>query len=511
MKFAYKEGVSHCAGVSVVKLMDALNLDSLRRATVVAGTQALERTVRWVNVVDVPDPLPWVREGDLLLTTGYAWPRDEDGLDRLIAAMAGRGLAGLGLAVPNFFERMPLAARRAADAHHLPLLEIPWEIPFSSITEEIHRSILSLQRDLLEQSEAIHKKLMKAGLEAKSLQDLTDTLHSLIGREVWIEHPEGGVLAKSPAGGKPDLSENGQSEHAPYECPILIKREPAAVLKIVQHGHPLGELEIRAAESAAVVIALHLSQQRALASLETQLGYSFLESLLEGVVEPTSQMLQRAQILGFDPGGVYSVGLLVLSAQVPLSRDGVIRREKLAVSLKRELQDLHAAPLLSLSQNHITFLLPERCPFSRLWERLRSPDVAMFLSRTHQGFAGVRQGFAEVSSLLPYTVPGRCCRFEDLLVHRVLIGEREARAQFLEKLFQPLMRDKNGEVLVETVIAAARCGFHLKKAAEAMCVHPKTLRYRLDRAISLGGFDFQDPQQQFELQLAERVLSLQDK
>jgi purine catabolism regulator len=46
-----------------MKLSDALKLEWLKRAKVVAGANALECTVCWVSVVDVPYPLPWVRTG----------------------------------------------------------------------------------------------------------------------------------------------------------------------------------------------------------------------------------------------------------------------------------------------------------------------------------------------------------------------------------------------------------------------------------------------------------------
>jgi PucR family transcriptional regulator, purine catabolism regulatory protein len=523
-------------GAALLKLLDALALDTLKRAKIVAGAGALERTLSWVHVVDVPDPLPWVREGHFLLTTGYAWPRDESAQYRLISELAHRGLAGLGLAVPNFFEQMPKAARQAADDHDFPLLEIPWDIPFSSITEQIHQFILSFQRELLERSEAIHRKLMKAALEAESLQDISDSLSSLIGRDVAIEHPEGGVLAYSEQGrpaavravssvlhlGQQTGPDRPDAFHLPempelglparFVCPIHLKRELTGIVWITETSGPLGELEQRAAEYAAVVISLHLSQQRALASLERQLGYSFLESLQEGKFELTTQMVNRAQILGFDPEGVYFVGLLLIRAQVPLSRDGIIRREKLTERLRAELQALDVPPLLSISQNQVTFLIPERCDsVHSLWSRLQAKDVTLFISRKHKGFEGVSQGYAEVCSMIPYAAAGEAARFEDLLVHRVLTGEQEARLQFMAKLFAPLKTGKNGEVLVETLIAAARSGFQLKKTAEELCIHPKTLRYRLDRAIALGGLDLDNPDTRFELQLAARILSLEAK
>ena len=49
-----------------MKLLEMLSLDVLERACVVAGAVGLERKVRWVHLVDLPDLLPWVRAGQFL-------------------------------------------------------------------------------------------------------------------------------------------------------------------------------------------------------------------------------------------------------------------------------------------------------------------------------------------------------------------------------------------------------------------------------------------------------------
>ncbi len=45
-----------------------LGISSLRGASVLAGAAGLDREVRRVNVMEVPDILPWVKPHELLLT-----------------------------------------------------------------------------------------------------------------------------------------------------------------------------------------------------------------------------------------------------------------------------------------------------------------------------------------------------------------------------------------------------------------------------------------------------------
>jgi hypothetical protein len=71
--------------------------------------------VGWVHVVDVPEPAPWVRPGQLVLTTGYAWPRKAPALRRFAEELAA-GSAAVAPAVPQFLDLFP-------SAHHA------WQLP----------------------------------------------------------------------------------------------------------------------------------------------------------------------------------------------------------------------------------------------------------------------------------------------------------------------------------------------------------------------------------------------
>ncbi len=532
-----------------MKLAKILALDPLLRARVVAGGDTLDRDVRWVHITDLPDFLEWVRPGLFLLTTGYAWPHDAEAQRTLIRALADLKLACVGLAVPQFFEHMPEAACEEADRLHLPLVEIPWDIPFVQITEAAHRAILAEQYHVIEQSEAIHRALTRAALEIEGLRDLAPTLGSLIGRAISIEDTDGHVLADyvipaeedearrmTRANGQsppeliaqldqlgymrtirratravriPALPRFGFAERVVY--PIRLKEELVGMVWIIEGSQPLSELDERAAEHAAVVAALQIAHQRELASMEARLGYAFLDSLLEGHFAATPQALERAQLLGFDLSVAYRAGLLLLDESIPLSREGFLRRERLSDRLRQQLKRIGVAPLLSLSLNRISFLLPESSAPARIWPAFAEDGVALALGRPYPGVEGVQQSYREALSLVPYLPPRSMHLYETLLLPRVLMGDAEAQRAFLDGLLGQLRRKRNGDVLTETVLAFAKAGFHHAAVAHQLHVHPKTLQYRLTRVADLTGLDFSDAETRFQLQLAAHILSLQDK
>lgn len=58
---------------------ELLALPSLSGSTLVAGQRGLEKIVRRVNVIEVPDILPWVKPNELLLTTGFPLRHGDSG------------------------------------------------------------------------------------------------------------------------------------------------------------------------------------------------------------------------------------------------------------------------------------------------------------------------------------------------------------------------------------------------------------------------------------------------
>jgi purine catabolism regulator len=524
-----------------MKLADMLALSALQRARVVAAREHLDRDVLWVHITDLPDFLEWVRPGLFLLTTGYAWPRAAEAQRTLIRALAKRRLACVGLAVPQFFEHMPAAACEEAERVHLPLVEIPWDIPFVQITEATHRAILAEQYRVIEQSEAIHRALTRAALDFEGLQDLAATLGNLIARAVTIEDPDGHVLAEHPLAQTPGASPSAALHVAPADraaylhairrasgplripppaplgaaahvvYPIRLKDELVGAVWIREGDQALSELDARAAEHAAIVAALQIAHQRELASVEARLGYAFLDSLLEGRFEPTPQALERAHLQGFDAAATHRVGVLVLDEPVPLSHDGFLRRERLSAHLRQHLKRLGVSPLLSLSLNRVCFLVPESCSPARVWQTLEGEDAALALGRPYPGVEGVQRSYREALSLLPHVPPRGLHQYETLLLPRVLMGDREARRAFLEGLLGRLRMQRNGDVLLDTLLASAQAGFHHTTVAGTLHIHPKTLHYRLARIAQLTGLDLSSADTRFQLQLAAQLLSLEDK
>ncbi|HEY8313636.1 MAG TPA: PucR family transcriptional regulator ligand-binding domain-containing protein [Candidatus Baltobacteraceae bacterium] len=530
-----------------LKLREILGSSSLAQARIVAGQTGLDREVLWSHIADVPDPVPWVRPGYLLLTSGYSWPTDDAEQCRQIAALAQAGVAAIGMAVPTFVEQFSPEARAQGDRVGLPLLEIPWEIPFAQITEELHRTIMAQPYKIIERSEQIHRALTRAATRDAGLDDLAKSLAGLIDRSVTFEDPSGkllascsneraehdavrretleraqspelllGVLERTGLARRiramdrplriPAMPEIGLS--ARVVCPIRIGSDFVGMVWIIEGDSPLSELDHRAAEHAALVAAIHIAHQRELSSVETRLGYASFLSLLEAEPGQTPMAEERVRLLGFDLQGRYRVGIVLVPEELPLGREGLLKRDRVASRLRDALKTLGVEQLVTVTLNHVPFLLPESKPPELIYAALGDASLSIVLGRVHAGAEGVRSSYREALSLTNYRYRGSVATFEDLLVPRVIMGDVKARETFLDDLFAPLRSRKNGRLLAGALLAFARSGFQLGETANALGIHQNTLRYRLDRAAAAMAVSLDDVDVRFWLQLATRLLDI---
>jgi purine catabolism regulator len=114
---------------------------------------AAQAHVRWVHITELIDPTPWLKGGELLLTTGIQLdgPKTQH---ELIERLVEHEIAGLGFGTGFAHKRLPVALVNAARKRGFPVFEIPYELPFIAITERVFAQLVDERYELLQRSMA---------------------------------------------------------------------------------------------------------------------------------------------------------------------------------------------------------------------------------------------------------------------------------------------------------------------------------------------------------------------
>lgn len=131
--------------VGGVPLREVLDVPALAGHRLLAGRDGLGRIIQGANVMEVPDILDWVKPHEFLVTTAYSLRHDPDQLTGLVEQLAQRGLAGLGIKLGRYVDRLPDDAVAAADAAGFAVVGLPADTAFSDLLHQVLTRILDHQ------------------------------------------------------------------------------------------------------------------------------------------------------------------------------------------------------------------------------------------------------------------------------------------------------------------------------------------------------------------------------
>nr|WSX52587.1 PucR family transcriptional regulator [Streptomyces sp. NBC_00974] len=302
-----------------ITVQRALELPGLRSGLpeVVACADRLGRNVRWVHAGEVPNIASLLKGGELLLTTGLGLGTRPAEQRAFVRRLADRGIAALVVELGPRFPRLPATLVETARAAGLPLVQLHREVPFVTVTEEVHTEIVNGHYALLQRAEEVHRRCTEALLGGGGIPQVLHILADFTANPVFLETPDGQLLyAAGPTAGEAAADPlqvweglRGQRTAEPSGNSVVVDvpggghgtGSVRARLVLLGVSSPLLPVHRMAAERTAGVLAVVLMQARQEDELAARGRGDFLTDLAEGRISAEDAPAQ-ARVLGFKPG-----------------------------------------------------------------------------------------------------------------------------------------------------------------------------------------------------------------
>ncbi len=310
--------------VDGLTVREMLGQDAMRGTRIIAGAGGLDRVVRRLNVMTVPNIVRWTKQDEFLLTTGYPLPRQPGEFGRLIEQLAANGLAGLGVKLDEYLAEVPADAVELADRAAFPIIVIPPTSPLDDVLSQTFETIVNRQATALARRQQIHDAFLRVALTGGGLARLSDELAEILpGADVVICDPAGCPLAATTRSGA--APQDARARYLPGGSDRVntgwlvpgVHRDAgtgtpraAALIRAgeMRHGWVLAVGGAQglpgmagvAVEQAALVAALEITRDLAVLAVEQQFASNALHDLVTGTAANMDQALERAVRFGWD-------------------------------------------------------------------------------------------------------------------------------------------------------------------------------------------------------------------
>ncbi len=513
---------------------EAMALGGLRRGEVLAGAGGLDRTITWVKVLESPETISWLAEGELLLTVAFAIKDDRAAQKDLMRNLAAVKSSG-------------------------PILE----------------RIINAQNAELRRSIEIHRQFTDLALDGQGLNAIVKTLGELVESSIALEDINFHLLASHVVPGVTDKHRQQTLAHhgtppkvqqaaairamlhevvqgrVPHKvqpfpelgltaqriiAPVLAGRECLGYLSIIDLPQHHEELAMMAIEHAATVIALEMIKQREVAEAEDRVRGELVDDLLNGTFGDEANVQRRARHLRYDLSVPHR--LLV----VDVDHFGRFIREQhyeegRVIALKHQLFQVvtgavrrqHPRHLVSAHSDSVIVLVPRPADgkdpeaealAGRIREAVAESElgitVSVSIGRLCVKPDDFKPAFTEAQRALDLMVRfgkrEQVINYDRLGVYRLLaqVEDRAGLDAFAGRMLAPLIdydRARGAPLLRTLEVYLQRHG-NLRQSARDLHIHLNTLHYRLRRIGEVTGVDLKDADARLDLLLALRVRAL---
>ncbi|MGO4886917.1 PucR family transcriptional regulator [Anaerobacillus sp. MEB173] len=311
----------------LITVEDVCRLPVLQEANVKTSHRFLDqKQIEWVSVIETPVE-DFVRKNEFVLTTGIGCGHDQDLFIKFVKEVIDSGAACMAIATGRYIKHTPKKVVQLAEQHQFPILEIPWEIRFADVIQEIMTLLNQKENKVYLQSEYIRKKLLNMILQGAVISDIANFMYDMIHLPVLITDKRGIIRGHSK---KTEHLKETEKHHVTVkvlpnktetfshsnlqlvtianttalQLPIQTTSEIQGYLYIfLIHNQTTDILDhslLHLLEHAVTTIALCFLQENTIRETEMRLRDDFVWSLAKGSITSPDTILSRAKTLGYN-------------------------------------------------------------------------------------------------------------------------------------------------------------------------------------------------------------------
>lgn len=547
-----------------ITVEEALKLPAFKGAKLVSGDKGKFNIIKYIDVIEVPDVENWVKEGEMLLTTSFAIKNDIKAQENLIIKLVNVKAAALCIKPGRFIDRIPEKVIIIAEKLNFPIIELPLEVPYVNIINQILSHILSKKASALEAVNKIHNSLTGIVLQGEGIQSICSKLCELTRYPIAIFSSNNRMIAFSDKQEKichlasqsqlikefERFNRTNSSSTKILEIqgesfivtPIVIGKEIYGFLVMFGYNPSAGELNIKALEQGAIVVALEFMKEKNIQEIKKRMMKDLINDLLEGNVSNLDVLKERGRYFDWN----LNEGRQVITVDVE-KFNTYYKEEKQNVknihnfknffldTVKIIIRKVDSKAIVTDKNNRVVVLINIPTGYKKslnslyLYTKkiasniqqkvtlnLNGMKINLGIGRYYESIENLPKSYKEALEALnlgkKIVGSGKIIHFNDLGIYKLLldVSDKNQLKDFALNYLQPLIKqdEQHGTELIATLEAYLRNDKKIYKTAKELFVHRNTVRYRIKKISGILGIDMGDGEILFNIYFAFKALKI---
>lgn len=534
-------------------VQEILGLKSMYKASLIAGKNGTYKEISSVNILEATDISNWGRSGEVLLTSFFALQNlDGSELESFFDKLANIGISAIIIKLDRLLTHIPAKIIELCDKHLIPLIQIGKEVKYETIILEILGPVVNRNITLLNRYYDVHSELTSLALKRPSLDEIIREFKKMIQRDVsFINITKGKETTTNKELSNIIVLNNYELAaekymHFKYErrqvmyCDLPNKllamqiKVPVSYLgfdeyELVIHEltSPLSPEDFMVLENGVKFLQMELLKKFVVSQNIAQQKNNIISDLLNDRLYEEKDVDEVLESLNLNKYPYYQIIIIKLypkNANKLLANNllpNILRKIKLKI--KASFQDLvfmektdwivfiknfeNKQHYITSSQlEKIIDVLSEDDLFNEFYYNisLSSQATKNAISRAN------REALDTQNILRLFHDSSKILAYEDLGIYKLFLDTNSLSE--LPKFIAPKIYDfrANYFLLFETLSTFLDTNQNYNLAAEKLFLHPKTVRYRIDKIKTILGIDFNNPEDILQVQVAARLFKLID-
>lgn len=531
-----------------MKFAELLKCKSLKDARLVVPPIGNGRPITGVNVLEAPDIEKWGSKGMLLLTSYFGLvDLDQDELQVFVDKLKTIGISALIVKIERLIDEIPGSFISMCIDSDIPLIEIGKNTKYEGIIVEVLGSILTRREQSLERYYHVSQLSSKMSIEMLAPLEILQEFEQFLQMDLtlWDMHKKTAIstnprLEHYDVQGEVKLepSEYMSFNYKRYRCKYVPANQPAAIVQVdistvepkryllVVHekeDHSVDENDIILIENLVRSLQLELLREYSSKQRQRLNKNSLVNELLHGSVFSAEELTLVYDFLGFKPAEKARVMVLNYYPS------GLVDRMKLADfrnNLRAEIQQLQNRAVYFIAARFDEFILPVESSqamlkakfylrmLNTLWHEISPHTTLSFYGGISEPFkiSDIKQADTQargVANFLQRNYANNMIEETDNLgIFKLFIGDDQ---RDLTDYINPEIRQLHSEhpLLFETLATYLRVGRSYKQAGEELFLHPKTVKYRIEKTSSLLQTDLTNTREVAMLLVSMEIIAFQ--